>query len=283
MVIAENRDIAQRLDETAALLHEQGANPFRVRAYRRAAETVRSLREPAPAILARDGVEGLEALPAIGEQLAEHIRTLAETGRLPMLDRLRGASDPETLLGSIPGIGKKTAARLHRELGIDTLEELETAAHDGRLKNLGGFGPKKLAGVIDSLASRLRRVRLAGGSPAAAEEPPVEELLEVDREYRDLAQRGGLHLIAPRRFNPRREAWLPILHTVRGERHYTALYSNTARAHELGRTRDWVILYLDHGQPDRQYTVVTSREGPLAGQRVVRGREAESAAKALDR
>ncbi len=275
MVIAENRDIAQRLDETAALLHEQGANPFRVRAYRRAAETVRGLHEPAPAILARDGQEGLEALPAIGEQLAEHIRTLAETGRLPMLDRLRGASDPETLLSSIPGIGKKTASRLHHELGIDTLEELETAAHDGRLKNLGGFGPKKLAGVIDSLASRLRRVRLAGGSPAQAEEPPVEELLDVDREYRDRAERGELHLIAPRRFNPRREAWLPILHTARGERHYTALYSNTARAHQLGRTRDWVILYLDHGQQDRQYTVVTSREEPLAGQRVVRGREAE--------
>lgn len=275
MVIAENRDIAQRLDETAALLHEQGANPFRVRAYRRAAETVRGLPEAAPAILARDGLEGLQELPAIGEQLAEHIRTLAETGRLPMLDRLRGASDPETLLSSIPGIGKKTASRLHHELGIDTLEELETAAHDGRLKNLGGFGPKKLAGVIDSLASRLRRVRVAGGSPAAEAEPAVEELLDVDREYRERAKRGELHLIAPRRFNPQREAWLPILHTARGERHYTALYSNTARAHQLGRTRDWVILYLDHGQQDRQYTVVTSREGPLAGQRVVRGREAE--------
>jgi DNA polymerase (family 10) len=84
-----------------------------------------------------------------------------------------------------------------------------------------------------------------------------------------------LPTIAPRRFNPNREAWLPILHSNRGERHYTALFSNTARAHEMGKTRDWVILYYDGPDGERQCTVITSQRGPLIGERIVRGRESE--------
>jgi putative hydrolase len=101
-------------------------------------------------------------------------------------------------------------------------------------------------------------------------------LLAVDAEYRDKAAAGALPTIAPRRFNPDGSAWLPILHTERGGWHFTALYSNTARAHELGRTGDWVVLYFydDHHQ-EGQHTVVTETRGPLAGRRVVRGREGE--------
>jgi len=73
---------------------------------------------------------------------------------------------------------------------------------------------------------------------------PVEvELLDVDREYREAVQAGTLPAIAPRRFNPEKKTWLPILHTQRGDRHYTALFSNTARAHQSDTTHDWVILY----------------------------------------
>jgi hypothetical protein len=82
-------------------------------------------------------------------------------------------------------------------------------------------------------------------------------------------------MIAPRRFNPRGDAWLPVLHTNRGERHYTALFSNTALAHRLGRTHDWVVLYSDGRRETRQATVVTAVMGPLRGRRVVRGRELE--------
>ena len=103
----------------------------------------------------------------------------------------------------------------------------------------------------------------------------MAELLSVDHEYRELAAAGKLRLIAPRRFNPAREAWLPILHTDRGQRHYTALHSNTARAHEFGRTRDWVIVYADSGLDERQWTVITSQSGRLRGRRIVRGREGE--------
>ncbi|MEW6272306.1 MAG: hypothetical protein AB1689_23740, partial [Thermodesulfobacteriota bacterium] len=156
---------------------------------------------------------------------------------------------------------------------------------DGRLQALAGIGAKRLAGIRDSLAHRLGRVRdgatqEAAGSArgAAGGAPPVAELLDVDREYREKSAAGRLPRIAPRRFNPRREAWLPVLHAERGRGHYTAVFSNTVRAHELGKTDDWVVLYLDGGTRERQYTVVTAQRGPLAGRRVVRGREDECAA-----
>ena len=101
-------------------------------------------------------------------------------------------------------------------------------------------------------------------------------LLDVDRQYRKEADAGGLPMIAPRRFNPRGEAWLPVLHTERGKWHFTALFSNTARAHELGRTRDWVVIYFhSDSHPEGQRTLVTETRGALAGRRVVRGRESE--------
>jgi DNA polymerase (family X) len=268
-----NLQAAQRFDEVAALLEEQSDNPFRARAYRKAADTLRQMPRSVRQILDAEGEAGLEKLPAIGENLARQIRIMLASGRLPVLERLRGETDPEALLASVPGIGRKIAERLHHDLGIDTLEELEGAAHDGRLELLAGFGPKKVSGIVDSLQGRLGRIRRrATPSP---EEPSVGELLSVDEEYREKAAAGELRTIAPRRFNPENEAWLPVLHTRRAEREYTALYSNTARAHKLGRTRDWVIVYSDIGRDEMQYTVVTGREGPLAGKRVVRGREAE--------
>jgi Holliday junction resolvasome RuvABC DNA-binding subunit len=269
-----NVEIARRLEEVADLLETQRANPFRVHAYRRAAAGVRHLGKPLVEIWREQGEEGLRAVTGVGERLATALRTLVTTGRLPMLDRLRGETDPVEMLESVPGIGRALAERLHGELGIDSLEDLEAAAHDGRLSDLAGIGKKKLAGIIDTLAARLGRVRLAG-RPRESDEPPVEELLDVDREYRNKAAAGELTKIAPRRFNPAGEAWLPILHTHRGERNYTALYSNTARAHQLGRIRDWVVLYYDGGADERQATVITSHRGSLMGRRIVRGRENE--------
>ncbi len=274
MAVPQNIEIAQRLDEVAMLLAEQGANPFRVQAYRRAAEMIRREPRPLSEILARQGMEGLKQLPGIGESLARSIHDLILTGRLPMLERLRGEADPAALLSSVPGIGPALAARLHQDLDIHTLEELEAAAHDGRLSEIEGIGPKKLAGIVDSLTARLERVRgpRAGSDEADA---PVSELLDVDREYREEAAAGRLRRIAPRRFNPTHEAWLPVLHTERGARHYTAMFSNTAHAHQRGATRDWVILYYDGGRGERQCTVITAHRGPLKGHRIVRGREAE--------
>ncbi len=267
-----NLAIAARLDEVAELLHRQGAGPFRVQAYRRGAETVRTLDQPAAEILAAGGVAALERLPAIGPRIARAVADIITHGRLAMLERLRGEADPVALFTSVPGIGRALAERLHAA-GLDSLEDLEAAAADGRLARVPRFGPRRVAAVREVLAARLARVRHPDRSAAPA--PPVAELLSVDREYLTKAAAGELPLIAPRRFNPGRVAWLPVLHTDRGDRHYTALFSNTARAHELGRTRDWVVLYGDGGRREHQYTVVTPRLGPLRGKRVVRGREAE--------
>lgn len=267
-----NADVAGRLDEVARLLAAQGANRFRVHAYERAAETVRRLSRPVSEIFESQGVAGLEALPGIGAGIARAIRDLLEGGRLAMLERLRGESEPTKILASVPGIGRGIADRLYHDLGIETLEDLEAAAHDGRLEHVRGFGKKRLAGIRDSLAQRLQRIR----PPAGADHvPPVNELLDVDREYRTKRAAGALVKIAPRRFNPSHVAWLPILHTTRGDRHYTALCSNTALAHRLNRTDDWIVIYWEEGGSERQCTVVTATHGPFAGRRVVRGRERE--------
>ena len=114
-----------------------------------------------------------------------------------------------------------------------------------------------------------------GGLGHARGRASVEEILDVDGEYRRKAAAGVLRMIRPRRLNPERRAWLPVLHTERGARRYTALFSNTERAHELRRTHDWVVIYGEDGGREDQATVVTEWRGVLAGRRVVRGREAE--------
>ena len=145
------------------------------------------------------------------------------------------------------------------------------AAHDGRLAQLG-VGPKRLRGIGDSLAGRLGRTRLP--EPIVGE-PSVEELLRVDEDYRHQAEQHLLPLVAPRRFNADHKPWLPVFQTDRHGWHYRALFSNTALAHRLGRTQDWVLIYFNDGLVAGQRTVVTETRGPRRGQRVVRGREEE--------
>jgi hypothetical protein len=272
---AINQRIAERLREASDMLGQQGANPFRVSAYRKAADTVAGLDERIDTIFEREGVESLEALPHIGRGIASAIAELLRTGRWSQLERLRGALDPVKLFQSVPGIGPGLAERIHDELHIDTLEALETAAFDGRLEAVPGIGKRRAMAVRATLETMLGRVlSLRRREPVNG--PPVAMILAVDEEYRHNAEAGKLPTIAPKRFNPSGEAWLPVLHTEHGDWHFSALYSNTARAHELDRTRDWVVIYFydDHHQ-EGQHTVVTEHRGPLAGRRVVRGRESE--------
>jgi hypothetical protein len=191
-VARDNAYIAARLREAGDLLHAQGANPYRVGAYQRAAESVErhsgSLRDE----FDRRGVQGLQRLPGVGVGIANAIAEMLITGHWRQLTRLRGEADE--------------------------------------------------AGAAEAPHSKL---------------PPVALILDVDREYRSRATQGALH-------------------AQRGEWHFTAQYSNTARAHELGRTRDWVVIYFYDGElREHLCTVVTENRGDLAGYRVVRGREAE--------
>jgi hypothetical protein len=268
------------LREMADLLQAQGdANPFRSAAYRRAADTVASNPVSVVELFERDGLSALDALPGIGPGIAAAIAEFAHTGRWTRLERLRGTSDPQALLRTIPGVGPQLAARLHDELGVDTLEELELAAHDGRLERLPNFGARRAAAIraaLTQMLDRARTLRRPLAAPPAQPQVPLDVLLDVDRQYRAAAAAGQLPKISTRRFNPEGKPWLPVLHTRRGAHSVTALYSNTARAHELGRTHDWVVIYVeDAGHRERQYTLVTSAHGPLAGRRVVRGREDE--------
>jgi len=277
----ENEQIAAWLRQAAEILQAQGANPFRVSAYRKAADTVGSLPRSLRDTFAQNGVEGLEALPGIGAGIASAIAEMLQTGRWTQLERLRGSLDPVSLFRTVPGVGPELAQRLHDALGVDTLEALEAACHDGRLERVSGVGKRRAAAIRAGLADILDRSRLRRRTPLAAEdlEPPIELLLDVDREYREKAKTGELPTIAPKRFNPEAKAWLPVLHTTRGEWHFTVLFSNTARAHELKRTQDWVVVYFyDDQHVEGQRTVVTEARGPLAGKRVVRGREVQSRA-----
>lgn len=274
MAIPLNDETADQLRQIADLLEQQGANPFRVNAYRRGAATVDGLDVDVRQLLEQGGLAALTQLPKIGEGIARAIYEIAATGRCSRLERLRGQLDPEHLFQTIPGVGPEMARRIHEHLQIDSLEALEMAAHDGRLEQVPGVGPRRVAAVRAALSTLLgRRTR---GRHLGDDGPPVDVLLDVDRDYRRQAASGALPTIAPRRFNPEGKAWLPVLHASRGDWHFTALYSNTARAHELGRTRDWVVLYFsDDEHHEGQCTVVTETHGPLAGRRVVRGREAE--------
>jgi DNA polymerase (family 10) len=270
--------VAERLTEIAALLEQQGANPFRVRAYGAAADVLRSLKTPIAELLRSEGLPALTRLPGVGESLARTIEQLSTTGSVGLLERLRGGDDGERILTTVGGIGPKLAKRIHEQLAIETLEDFEIAAYDGRLEALPGMGVKRIRAIRESLAGRFRRrPKVPESAPQAIsqDQPSVEELLGVDEEYRVRAEAGRLPRIAPRRFNPTREAWLPVLHTARGPRHYTALYSNTARAHELGTVRDWVVIYRDDHGGHGRWTVITARLGNLQGKRIVRGRENE--------
>jgi DNA polymerase (family X) len=280
-----NREIADTLERVADLLEAQDANRYRVAAYRRAATTVRQHEVSLIELLESGGVEALDALPTIGPTIASHVAELAHRGGLTLLERLEGEVSPERLFGTVAGIGPELAHRIHRELAVETLEELEQAAHDGRLDGVAGFGPRRVRAVREQLAALLARAsrhrarqhdwRRAHSRAGELPRPNVATLLAVDSEYRDRAARGQLHRIAPRRFNPERTAWLPILHTERDGWQVTALFSNTARAHELGRTRDWVVLFYERNGDSGQCTVVTETRGALTGRRVVRGRESE--------
>ena len=284
-----NEDIADVLERVAALLQAQDANPYRVNAYRRAARVVERSEEP---IAQRaDPVDGkkLEDLPDIGTSIAGSIREYVHTGRLRLLERLEGQVSPEDLFTTVPGIGEELAHRIHSKLHIETLEGLELAAHDGRLETVPGVGERRVKGIRDSVAAilsrssrrRARRLRhLETGESAAkgvgsATRPSVATILAVDAEYRKNAEAGKLKTIAPRRLNPGGTSWLPISHSEREDWHFTALFSNTARAHDLGKTRDWVVVYFERDGHENQCTVVTEHQGPLRGRRVIRGHERE--------
>ncbi len=158
-----NADIAGIFEEVADRLEIQGANPFRIRAYRNAARTLGELPQEARSLLQQG--DDLTRLPGIGDDLAARVREIVTTGRCALLERLRRELPPAiTELLQIPGLGPKRVRALYHELEVQTVEQLLRAARDGRIRALPGFGEKTEINILQAVeahASQTHRFKLA--------------------------------------------------------------------------------------------------------------------------
>ncbi|HUP00933.1 MAG TPA: DNA polymerase/3'-5' exonuclease PolX [Gemmatimonadota bacterium] len=164
-------EVADVLEEIGRLLEFQGGNPFKARAYRNAAQTLRTIEEPLVDVVA----EGrLRELPGIGPAIAQKIEQLAETGSIPLHQKLLAETPIGVLeLIAVPGVGPVRARAAYDALGIASLDELEAAATSGRLTEVRGFGERTVATVLAGLA----RTREYSGRFLGYEARGVAELL----------------------------------------------------------------------------------------------------------
>ena len=160
--VVHNADVAEIFYRLAELLEIEGANPFRIRAYSRAAATIEDLPEPVATLLARG--EDLAELPGIGEDLAGKIAEICRSGRLKALEEVE-ARTPSDLarLARVPGLGPKRVKVLHDALGVNTVEDLARAAAAGRVRGLPRFGAafeqrllQELKAPVPEIEARLR-------------------------------------------------------------------------------------------------------------------------------
>jgi DNA polymerase (family 10) len=145
-----NDDVAEMFDEVADFLEIKGDNPFRVRAYRNAARIVSGLSRGVSELAAEE--KGFEGIPGIGKDLAEKIRTIVATKKLPFLEDLKKEFPPglSTLL-KVRGLGPKKVAALHRELEIASIEDLIKAASEGKVRELPGFSVKAEQSILEEI------------------------------------------------------------------------------------------------------------------------------------
>ncbi len=277
-----NGAIAEILQRIADALQAAEENPFRVGSYRKAAAAIGAKRKPLAPSVRTKGAQALNGIPGIGEKIAGVIEEFVKKGRVRMLEELEREIPPEKLFTRIPGITPGIAKRLKEELHLRTVEDLQRAAARGKLADIKGVGKERAESILTNIGQiarprKGRRVQPHSHQPGAGATLPVGVILDVDAEYRGKAAGGRLKMIAPKKLNPEGKKWLPILSTERDGWKFTVMYSNTARAHELGKTNDWVVVYFSKTGTEEQCTVVTEQRGPLKGKRVIRGREKECA------
>ena len=175
-----NSEIADLFEQLADLLEIREDNPFRIRAYRNAARVIRGHARSMSELV--DAGADLAELPGIGADLAGKIATIVHTGKLPLLDQLRGkVPRPLVEMTRIEGLGPKRAKALYRALRIRSLEDLQRAARSGRIREIKGFGARteQLIGQRAArLASTERRIKLADAEDIVG--PLVEHLRAVD-------------------------------------------------------------------------------------------------------
>src|SRR5260221_9669883 len=201
----DNSAIGRILQEIADLLEIKGENPFKIRAYRNAADIAGNH----PHELALLDVNGLREIPGIGKDLAARIREIAETGDTPYHQELL-AEFPSTILDvlRLQGIGPKTVATLYRELGVKTVDDLEKAAQTGRIRAMKGMGAKKETLILKAIEERKTfagRHLLSDSSEAAdavltyLRDRTPDALIEAVGSLRRGYQKCGVnHLVATR-------------------------------------------------------------------------------------
>ncbi|MBL8888995.1 MAG: DNA polymerase/3'-5' exonuclease PolX [Planctomycetaceae bacterium] len=159
----ENSKIAERLEHLAALLEFQGASPFRLKAYRNGAETIRAAAASVASVFAQN--QDLTTWPGIGTSVAEKCRELVETGSLKQIDDLEQEIPPSVLdLLRVPNLGPKKAATLFKELGVKDLEQLKVACEQQKVRSLKGFGVKTEQSILEGIriaAQANQRMRIS--------------------------------------------------------------------------------------------------------------------------
>lgn len=233
-----NADIAAVFEEIADRLEIQGANPFRIRAYRNAARTLGELPQEARALLEKG--EDLTRLPGIGDDLAAKVREIVDTGRCSLLERLRRELPPAvTELLQIPGLGPKRVKALYHDLEVQTVEQLYRAARDGRIRALPGFGEKTELNILQAVethVSQARRFKLAvaaqyaGTLTAYLQAAPGVDRVTVAGSFRRMRETvGDLDILVTA------AADSPVM------QHFTA-YDEVADVLSAGSTRASVVL-----------------------------------------
>ena len=235
-----NADVAAIFEEIADLLDLDGANQFRIRAYRNAARTLGQLSQPVADLIEQG--EDLSELPDIGEDLAGKIQEIVETGTLPLLEELEEKIDPAMVeLMDVPGLGPKRVGALHEALGITSRADLRRAAEEGRIREVDGFGEKTEKNILEGLdqIGEERRWLLATIEPVVASlveylgDHDAVETVDVAGSYRRRRETvGDLDILALSHDGP------AVMN------HFTA-YEDVETVQSKGDTRSTVILASD--------------------------------------
>lgn len=202
----DNITIARALDETAALLEIDSADPFRVRSYRRAAEAVEQQTTRVADLVATDP-KALLAIPGIGKGMAANIAQLVETGEIPLRGELLQKYRPSMLeLLRLPGMGPKTVALVWSALGVSDMDSLEAAAKEGKLAELPRMGDKFTAKLLKGIEDHRKnsgRFRIDQAKEQAElisamirEFPGIEEITPAGSLRRGRETVGDLDLLA---------------------------------------------------------------------------------------
>lgn len=186
----QNPDIARILEEVADLLEIQGANPFRVRAYRNAARTILDLPDPLAEAVQRGA--DLTEIPGIGEDLAEKIATIVRTGALPLHRQLVKQLSPGVLdLLRIPGLGPKRVKLLRSRLKVKSATDLAKALDSGKVAKLPGFGAKMVEKIRAGLGRAAQAERRLLLPQAEAHARAIVEWLEAGGGIEQIAVAGS--------------------------------------------------------------------------------------------